>query len=72
MNYHFTRQQNSVGWLYDGIVVFASHIDKNIYKHFLLLHCGIYILTSPILYKTLNNWANTLLKTFTRTLSHTI
>ncbi|EZA50973.1 hypothetical protein X777_10601 [Ooceraea biroi] len=50
--------------LYDGIVVFASHVDINIYKHFLLLHCGIYILTSPILYKTLNAHANTILRTF--------
>lgn len=50
--------------LYDGIVAFALHPDINIYKHFLLLHCGIYILTSPILYKTLNDCANTLLRTF--------
>lgn len=40
------------------------HPDINIYKHFLLLHCGIYILTSLILYKTLNDCANTLLRTF--------
>lgn len=50
--------------LYDGIVAFASHPDLNIYKHFLLLHCGIYILTSPILYKSFNDCANTLLRTF--------
>lgn len=50
--------------LYDGIVVFASHVDINIYKHFLLLHCGIYILTSLILHKTLNAYANTILRTF--------
>ncbi|XP_029172836.1 uncharacterized protein LOC114941846 [Nylanderia fulva] len=50
--------------LYDGIAAFASHPDINIYKHFLLLHCGIYILTSPILYKSFNEYANTLLRTF--------
>ncbi|XP_067203679.1 uncharacterized protein [Linepithema humile] len=50
--------------LYDGIVVFAQHPDINVYKHFLLLHCGIYILASPVLYKIMNDYANILLRTF--------
>lgn len=32
--------------LYDGILVFKDLVDVNIYKHFLLLHCSIYILSS--------------------------
>lgn len=46
--------------LYNGIVVFAQHPDINVYKHFLLLHCRIYILASPILHKIMKNYANTL------------
>lgn len=35
--------------LYDGMVVFKDQLDENIYKQFLLLHCGTYILTSTYL-----------------------
>lgn len=49
--------------LYDGIVIFAQHSDINVYKHFLLLHCGIYILANPVLHKIMNDYANILLRT---------
>lgn len=50
--------------LYDGIVVFAQHPDINVYKHFLLLHCAIFILANPVLHKIMNDYANILLRTF--------
>lgn len=35
-----------------------------VYEHFLLLHCAIYILNSPSLMQMYRNYANTLLRTF--------
>ncbi|KAK3922053.1 Solute carrier family 35 member E3 [Frankliniella fusca] len=32
--------------LYDGILAFKDLLDDNVYKHFLLLHCALYILSS--------------------------
>lgn len=49
--------------VYDGVRVFKEIPDKNVYKHYLLLHCGIYILAGPF-HQTLNNFANKLLRTF--------
>ncbi|KMQ85236.1 hypothetical protein RF55_16325 [Lasius niger] len=49
--------------IYDGVRVFKEIPDENLYKHFLLLHCGIYILAGPF-HQTLNNFANKLLRTF--------
>ncbi|KAK3925977.1 Protein transport protein SEC13-like protein B [Frankliniella fusca] len=34
---------------YDGILAFKDLVDDNVYKHFLLLHCCMYILSSPSL-----------------------
>ncbi|XP_071581480.1 uncharacterized protein [Temnothorax nylanderi] len=48
--------------MYDGIWVFKE-IPNNLYKHYLLLHCGIYILAS-LLHQTINNFANKVLRTF--------
>ncbi|XP_025263565.1 uncharacterized protein LOC105249208 isoform X2 [Camponotus floridanus] len=50
--------------LYDGILVLRDYLDENIYKHFLLLHCGIYILSSPVLVKSHCKYAGQLLRTF--------
>lgn len=50
--------------LYDGIVVLRNYLDENIYKHFLLLHCGIYILSSPVLVQSHCRYAGQLLRTF--------
>ncbi|KAJ1526536.1 hypothetical protein ONE63_008123 [Megalurothrips usitatus] len=50
--------------LYDGIVVFKGLIDENIYDHFLLLHCGIYILSSKSLYAVKSNLAKEFLRMF--------
>jgi len=50
--------------LYDGVLVFRNYLDKNIYKLFLLLHCGIYILRSPVFVKNLCGYADQLLRTF--------
>ncbi|KAE8742843.1 hypothetical protein FOCC_FOCC011581 [Frankliniella occidentalis] len=49
--------------LYDGVVAFRN-LDQNIYKSFLLLHCAIYILCSPIFHRNLNEEANFFLQTF--------
>ncbi|KYN01124.1 hypothetical protein ALC62_08079 [Cyphomyrmex costatus] len=50
--------------LYDGVLVFRDHFDKNIYKLFLLLHSGIFILRSPVLVVQFCDYANQLLRTF--------
>lgn len=49
--------------LYDGIKVFRN-IDKNAFKHYLLLQCGVYILASPQLIKTHVDVAEECLKIF--------
>lgn len=50
--------------IYDGIFVFFSPLDSNIYKNYLLLHAAIYILASPVLVQTMHNYAKELLRTF--------
>jgi len=50
--------------LYDGIVAFKDIIDDNIYKHFLLLHCAVVIMCSPIFVHSKLELAKQLLKTF--------
>lgn len=49
--------------IYNGIFVFFGPLDSNIYKHY-LLHAAIYILASPVLVRTMYNYANELLRTF--------
>jgi len=49
--------------LYDGVVVFKI-LDNNLYRNYLLLHCGIYILCSPRFHKDLNDEANEFLRSF--------
>lgn len=55
--------------LYDGIVVLRDSLADEVYKHFLLLHCAIYILNSPSLLQMYCNYANTLLRIF---ISHSV
>ncbi|KAE8739082.1 hypothetical protein FOCC_FOCC015424 [Frankliniella occidentalis] len=55
--------------LYDGVVVFRDSLNPNVYSHFLLLHCALSILNSPIHYHNLNNLANELLRNF---ISHSV
>lgn len=50
--------------LYDGIVVFKDYLDTNIYKHFLLLHCAIFILSSSSLVQIYCHYAEKLLHAF--------
>lgn len=50
--------------LYDGIVIFKDNVLNNVYKHFLILHCGLYILSSPVLVQTHLAYADELLKLF--------
>lgn len=50
--------------IYDGIFVFCGPLDSNIYKHYLLLHTAMYILASPVLVRTMYNYANECLRTF--------
>lgn len=50
--------------LYDGILIFKDSVTDAVYKHFLLLHCAIYILSSSSLVQTHYNYANILLRTF--------
>lgn len=54
--------------LYDGILVFRdflkSLLNKSVYKHFLLLHSAIYILSNPVLVHSMSDYANQLLRTF--------
>lgn len=46
------------------MLVFIDSVADKVYKHFLLLHCAIYILNSPSLMQMYCNYANTLLRTF--------
>lgn len=55
--------------LYDGIIVLKDHLNKNIYKYFLLLHCAIYILSSPSLIQTFCHYAEKFLNIF---ISHSV
>ncbi|KAK3909809.1 Halomucin [Frankliniella fusca] len=55
--------------LYDGILAFKDLVDDNIYKHFLLLHCAIYILSSKSLIISMSDLARDLLKLF---VSHSV
>lgn len=55
--------------LYDGIVVLKDHLNENIYKHFLLLHCIIFILTSPSFVQIFPHYAEKLLNIF---ISHSV
>ncbi|KAK3929696.1 Nucleolar MIF4G domain-containing protein 1-like protein [Frankliniella fusca] len=52
---HYVHFLKSTEWrrmlLYDGIRILKGNIPRNTYKHFLLLHCGMYILSSPKLVK---------------------
>ncbi|KAK3920002.1 Glutathione-dependent formaldehyde-activating enzyme, partial [Frankliniella fusca] len=50
--------------MYEGVVVFKDTLNENIYANFLLLHCAMYILNSPIYYQTENELANDLLGQF--------
>lgn len=50
--------------LYDGILIFRDSVAPEVYKHFLLLHCAIYILSSPSLVQMHCDYANKLLRTF--------
>lgn len=46
-----------------------DHLNKNIYKLFLLLHCAIYILSSPSLVQTFCHYVEKFLNTF---ISHSV
>lgn len=50
--------------LCNGILIFKDCVADEVYKHFLLLHCAIYILNSPCLVQMHCDYANTLLRTF--------
>lgn len=50
--------------LYDGLLVFKGQVPTNVYKNYLLLHAGMYILCSPELVTTLCDFAGDLLRTF--------
>ncbi|KAK3931258.1 FAST kinase domain-containing protein 4 [Frankliniella fusca] len=50
--------------LYDGIIAFKDLVDDNIYKNFLLLHCGIFILSSKPLISSKVDIAAELLRLF--------
>jgi len=50
--------------LYDGMLVFRDSVADEVYKHFLLLHCAIYILNDSSLVQIYCNYANILLRTF--------
>lgn len=41
-----------------------NHLNDNIYKHFLLLHCAIFILSSPSLVQTFCHYAEKFLNIF--------
>lgn len=55
--------------LYDGILVFRGRLHENVYKHFLLLHSALYILSSPVLVRSMLQTANELLRLF---ISHSV
>jgi len=50
--------------LYDGLKAFRRNMPENLFKNYLLLHCAMYILTSPHLYQLYNTVANDLLREF--------
>ncbi|XP_034247740.1 uncharacterized protein LOC117649258 [Thrips palmi] len=50
--------------LYDGILAFKDLVDSNIYKHFLLLHCSVYIMCSRALFAVHRELVVELLRTF--------
>lgn len=50
--------------LYDGIVAFKDIANDNIYQHFLLLHCSIYILSSRSLFPAHSDLARQFLRLF--------
>ncbi|XP_011858802.1 PREDICTED: uncharacterized protein LOC105556332 isoform X1 [Vollenhovia emeryi] len=52
--------------LYDGIVVFKDNLHKNVYRHFLMLHGALTILSSPMLVQSeiMCYYADDLLKAF--------
>lgn len=52
---------------YLGPVYLKSVLSKDMYRHFLLLSCSIAIFTSPDLYLTLNDTAQTCLTKFVKT-----
>lgn len=49
--------------LYDGLILFRN-LDKNIFKNFLLFHCGVSILCSDTLHINLNHEAKEFLLAF--------
>lgn len=55
--------------LYDGIVAFKNLIHHNVYKHFLLLHSAVYILSSSTLIRTHLHLAEQFIRTF---ISHSV
>ncbi|KAK3908311.1 Kinesin-like protein KIF1B [Frankliniella fusca] len=55
--------------LYDGALVFKDILNRNVYNHFLLLHCGMRILCSPVHYEAMNDLANNALRLF---ISHSV
>ncbi|KAK3911871.1 GTPase-activating protein pac-1 [Frankliniella fusca] len=81
--FHFNRKPRSLKYfktfkcaelrrilLYNGILAFKDLVDENVYKHFLLLHCGIYILCSKSLFSTKNAVAEQLIRLFVTHASH--
>lgn len=52
--------------LYDGILVFKRYLHENVYKHFLLLHSALYILSSPVLVRSMLETANEFFRLFIR------
>jgi len=54
--------------LYDGVRIFKNTLPPNTYKNYLLLHSGIYILSSPILVQNpiMFNIAQEILKEFVK------
>lgn len=48
--------------LYDGILAFRNDVHKSVYKNWLLLHVALYILSSPVLVKTMCQYASHLLR----------
>lgn len=50
--------------LYNSILIFKGRLHENVYKHFLLLHSALYILSSPVLVHSMLETANELLQVF--------
>lgn len=50
--------------LYDGILAFKDFVDDNIYRHFLLLHCSSYIMSSKTLFAAHRETVVEMLKSF--------